>query len=289
MIQIGTLLKWKKPSAESSYDFVRIYRSITETGTYSLIVSQTIADNSYYDMDGDANSWYKLDFYDSISGNVTNLSAALQGDDHVNYCSVEDVRTFTNVTTSQVTDTQLAILIEMAASQLNADIGVKHDDERIDWISGVKPNTVDASNKQYYVKHYPIGDKNDSFSISVTDVVAYTINSLNVKTSVTVSSVTQSDGGFILLNAVSNDESLYVSYVSTDVAVDPPHNLVKMACIWLTAAFAYSKINLGKAPRFRQGPLTVFRDTDAHKQYMQRYYEVLGKISDLVEITEHDT
>lgn len=286
---MGVLLKWKKPSAESSYDTVRIYRSTTETGTYSLIASQTIADNSYYDMEGDANQWYKLDFYDSISGNVTNLSDAVQGNEIIGYCDVDFVRIMTNIKTNQVTDTQLAILIEMAASQVNTDISVKHDDERVEWISGVKPNTVDASNTQYYAKNYPIGDKNDSFNISTTDIVAYTINSLNVKTEVTVTSVTQSDGGFVLLNPVANDEGLYISYVSTDIAVDPPHNMLKMACCWLTAAFAYSKINLGKAPRFKQGPLTVFRDTDAHKQYMRRYYEVLGKIAELADTKEHDT
>lgn len=288
MSKIGILLKWKKPSSEATYNTARIYRSDSETGTFTAIASQTIADNSYYDETGTADYWYKVDFYDTVTGVATSKSIAIQGNANPGYCTVDDVRIRTNITTSQVTDTQLAILIEMASADLNADISLTHEDERVSYINATKVNDVNGVNLTYYTKNYPLADKDNSYSIGTGDVEVYTINSDGQKNSQTVTQVRASDGQFKLDTPPGSDVSLWITYDSTNISVDPPHRLVKTACIYLTAAMAYSKINVGKAPRFRQGPLTVFRDTTAHKQYMKMYHDTLRKINEMVDTVAYD-
>jgi hypothetical protein len=194
----------------------------------------------------------------------------------------------TNITSSQVSDTQLALLIEMASAQLNADIAIKHEDERVQYIDEVKTNDIDGATLTYYSKNYPIGDRNNSYKLTTSDVHAYVIDADNNKNLQTVTSITADEGKFVLSRAPLATEELYITYYSTNVLTDPPHRLVKLATIWLTAAFAYSKINIGKAPRFKEGPLTVFRDTTAHKEYMSRYYEAVYKITKITKSEEHE-
>ncbi len=194
----------------------------------------------------------------------------------------------TNISINQVSDTQLALLIEMASSQLNADIGIKREDERVQYIDEVKTNDVDAANLTYYTKMYPVGDRNNSFKVTTADIYAYTIDGDNNKNIKTVTDINAETGKFTLSAAPVASDALYITYFSTNKLIDPPHQLVKLAAIWLTASFAYSKINLGKAPRFREGPLTVFRDTTAHDKYEARYYNIVFKINKMARSKEHE-
>lgn len=287
---MGVLLKWKQPSSEANYDNVRIYRSDSENGSYSLIQTQTITDNSYYDPTGAGSYWYKIDFYDSVNGIASQQSDAIQGAEHVGYCTVDDVRTMTNIKSSQVTDTELACMIEYAAANLNTDISIRYNDEKVEYIQSDKSNSIDGTNLSFWVKNFPFGDRNNDFQLTSSDIEVYSINADGLKTTLTVTQVVGSTGNFRLQSAPENVD-LYVSYVgltNKNLSIDPAHSLVKQACIWLTAAYAYSKLNVGKAPRFRQGPLTVFRDTTAHKEYMQRYYDTLTKINTMVDTIEHE-
>lgn len=290
---MGVLLKWKKPSGESSYNQARVYRSDSETGSYSVIQTQTIEDSSYYDMSGSGTSWYKIDFYDSINGIASSASSALQGNDVIGYCSVDDVRTMTNISTNQVSDTQLATLIEMASGQLNTDINIQVEDERVDYIDEVRENEIDGTNLKYFTKQFPIGDRTNSFSITTDDIQVYTVDSDGLKNTQTVTQITQSTGEFRVNTAIENTDKLYVTYsklnTKQNISIDPVHSMIKMAAIWLTAAFGYSKLNIGKAPRFREGPLTVFRDTKAADKYFTRYYEQISKICGLADTVEHET
>ncbi len=187
-----------------------------------------------------------------------------------------------------MSDTNLATLIEMASNQLNADIGNLYEDERVNFISSEKTNDVNGSNATYYTKNYPIGDKNNDYKVDSNDLYVYTIDDDANRNEETVTSVDAEHGKFILANAPSSSDALYVTYVATKKLCDPPHELVKMATIWLASAFAYSKINLGKAPRFKEGSLTVSRDTTAHKQYMERYHDTVYKMIEMTRVEERE-
>lgn len=277
---MGVLLKWKKITTEASYDQVRVYRANDEDATYSLITTQTVEDNSYYDGTGNESHWYKIEFYNSVTGNVSERSDPIQGGTFYGYCTVDEVRQTTNLKSNNISDTQLASLIEFAGSQLNADINMYNEEERIRYIDETKENDIDGMNSTFYTKEYPIGDANDDFKITTDDLTVYKVDSDGNKEEMEVTQVNAETGQFRTLNAPSQDKKLYVTYYHTNRRVDLPHNLIKMACILLTAAWAYSKINIGKADRFHMGNLTVFRDTDSYHEYYKKYLRVLELVND---------
>jgi len=277
---MGVLLKWKKPDAEASYDTVRIYRSDSESGSYTLIASQTIQDNSYYDGNGVGYMWYKIDFFNSVTAVASDLSSAIQGGVYFGYCTVDDIRTVTNIKPSQISDTQLANLIEFAAAQLNSDINVYHEDEVVSYIDETKSNEVDGTNLKFFTKHYPIGDMNNDFRVNTSDIRVFQVDSQGNKSELGLSQINAETGEFRLNDAPTSDKKLYLKYFSTQRLVDPTDALVKMACILLTAAWGYSKLNIGKADRFRMGSMTVFRDTDAYHEYYMKYMKMVTAIND---------
>lgn len=75
---MGNLITIKAPTVTSSYDYWKIYRSTTQSGTFSAILSgngQAISDLTYYDQDGLSTSWYKTSYYNS-SGSVESTKSA---------------------------------------------------------------------------------------------------------------------------------------------------------------------------------------------------------------------
>ena len=153
---MGTYLEWAKPESDSDYDTARIWRATSETGTYSLIDTQGISDNSYYDIDGTTSMWYKITFYVSTTQKESSYSDAMQGGTTVRYCTPNDVRDITNLKAGDITDTELYKIITFAGNQLNSDINVYVQDEKIEYISNDKQNDIDEDNTTYYTKHYPI-------------------------------------------------------------------------------------------------------------------------------------
>jgi len=279
---MGVLLKWKKITSEATYDTVRVYRASGQTATYELIHSQGIYDNSYYDPSGNGSFWYKVEFYDSVAGDVSALSDASQGGTFYGYCSVEEVRMLTNIRSADINDTQLATLIEFSGTQLNNDINVLEEDERVLYMDEEKENDIDGTNLVYYTRQYPIADRNNDFRVTTADMEAYTINSDGFRTSYTITQVNAATGQFRVALAPGSDEKLFVTYSHTKRRVDNPNHdkLIKMACIMLTASYGYGKLNIGKADRFRMGSLTVFRDKKAPDIYYKRYITLLAQIND---------
>jgi len=283
---MGILLKWKRPTTESNYDTVKVYRSDAQAGTYAEIYSQPIEDTSYYDPNGKNSYWYKIKFYDSVNDISSSESTATQGSERIGYATVDDVRALTNIKSNQVTDTDLAIMIEYAASKLNNDISNEIYKEKIDRITDIKLNEIDGSNLKFYTKFFPIADSNNDFLVNTSDITVYSVDSDGVESELTVTQLIVKTGEFRLQSPPENVE-LYVTYRYTDgILLEPPHELVKLACVYLAAAMGYSKINVGKAPRFKQGPLTVFRDTTAHRQYMELYYDTLQRIANMTKAGE---
>lgn len=278
---MGILLKWKRPSVESNYDTTKVYRSDSQTGTFTEIYSQPIIDTSYYDPEGRNSYWYKIKFYDSVSDIYSSESSATQGSERIGYATVDDVRAITNIKSNQVSDTDLAIMIEYAACSVNNDISTEVYREKVERINDLKLNEIDGENLKFYTQLFPIADANNDFLVNTSDINVYSVDSDGVETELTVTQLNVRTGEFRLQSA-PEDVELYVTYRYTDgILLEPPHELIKLACVYLATAMGYSKINVGKAPRFKQGPLTVFRDTTAHKQYMGLYYDTLQRIADM--------
>lgn len=78
---MGVQLTWDNPPADSSWENTEIHRSTSESGTYTLVDTQTITDTSYYDCSGDSSSWYKIRFITSTgSCTESDFSDPIQGD-----------------------------------------------------------------------------------------------------------------------------------------------------------------------------------------------------------------
>lgn len=89
---MGVLLAWALPPTEASWDYVYIYRSTSESGTYTNIANQVVADNSYYDENGGTNNWYKIRYYNSSTGVYSGYSDAMSVSSvTVTYCSADDI------------------------------------------------------------------------------------------------------------------------------------------------------------------------------------------------------
>ena len=285
---MGNLVSWKTIDSESTFNQVRIYRSTSESGTYTLIETQTdITDASYYDPNGVAGSWYKIDFYDTTNSVASTLSTAFLADTFRGYCTVEDIRNMTNISTSDVSDTGVCNLITYAGTILNSDMEIYEEEERIAYISNTKGNDINGTNTTFYCKNFPMGDLNDDFKVNTSDVNVYQYASDGTRTALTVSSVVAATGSFVLSSAPAASIShLTVTYKWAQRNVATPDALIKQAVIALVSSFAYRKINVGKSPRWRMGSTQIWRDITAHDQYYKEYNRLLARLNDRLNVDQ---
>jgi len=103
---MGVWIAWAAPVADSSWNQTLIYRSASESGSYSLIKTQTLdptnPDTTYFDEYGGSNNWYKVKFGNSSTGVYSSLSDAMQG---------------TSVTLSYTTPSKVASKFQLRNSQ----------------------------------------------------------------------------------------------------------------------------------------------------------------------------
>lgn len=64
---MGNLLQWFGPETGTSWNKTRIFRSSSETGSYSQIAELTVTTTVYFDEAGTSSDWYKIAFYDSVT------------------------------------------------------------------------------------------------------------------------------------------------------------------------------------------------------------------------------
>ena len=196
------------------------------------------------------------------------------------YCSVDDVRSLTGLSSSDVSDVIVSGIIQHSTAQLNADIQTKWVDEKAGYISSEKQNKVDGGNTKFYTAHYPIGDRDDNGVISGVDVYAYTINSAGNRTDYVVSGIDYSDrGGPLWLDsAPTAGNALYFTYYSSPVDMESPHKLVNLACSQLAAALCFTRIDVTKVQSYRVGKIAVMKQSQAYDIYRMQYYDTINRI-----------
>ncbi len=114
------------------------------------------------------------------------------------------------------------------------------------------------------------------------------MDSSGVRTQLTVSSITPNTGEFVLAAAPSSAVTLEVKYVYAPVSVSTPHPLVRMATIALSAAYAFSKINVGKPKSVKFGTVTMLRHMESfdhwYRRYEQTIYRINNRMADKVDV-----
>lgn len=195
------------------------------------------------------------------------------------YCTTEEVRDFTGLTSSEIADDKLYSLIQRAIIRLNGQVNHRIWDEEVTSISNEKDNDIDGSNTTFYTRHYPIGDANNDGEITTADITAYSLDSDGVRTWLTVDSIDDDElGKFSLSTAPSSTLNVYLNYYHAPLEEETPHSLIKQACIELTAAMAMNRVQKGSVKSFSLGKFKIVRDQSQYAGYMSSYYGTIRQI-----------
>lgn len=202
------------------------------------------------------------------------------------YTDVNTVRSLTGISQADLSDSIISGIIQHGTAQLNRDIQIYHKDEPVTYINNEKENAVDGVNKVYYVRRFPIGDRDDNGIISGADIYAHTIDSDGTRQQIVVSSISDSGtekgselGGPINLSIAPNrGDRLYFTYYSSPVDMETPHPLIRLACTQLAAALCFTRIDVTKVQSYRVGKVAVMKQSQAFDIYRRQYYETVDKI-----------
>ena len=192
------------------------------------------------------------------------------------FATTEQVRLLTGLSTNAISDSDLEKLISFATSQVNKDISIHKNREYVDYIDNEKDNTVNGSNKTFYVREPYIGDMDNDGDVDGSDLYVYTIDSDGVRTEYTVDSVDIKLGKFVLTSA-PNETDMYVEYYSVPVNLNTPDPLVTLATSQLTASFAYLNVNTGSVKSWHVGKISVVKDSGFETWYL-KYKNTVNKI-----------
>lgn len=202
------------------------------------------------------------------------------------YATTSDIRLMTNLTTSDVTDADITSLITEASTQINSDINVKVTREPVYPIDNTRKNKIDGSNTIYYTKNWYsrfLADLNNDGTIDINDVVVTQVDTDGAESTLTISSIDDSLSQITLSSAPSSGVRLFLTYSyahvrELDGSVDPR---LRLATTFLTAAFCYAKINIGKAQNIQFGTTKLTRHMKSFQEYYNRYLEVIKQIQSL--------
>lgn len=284
---MAVLLRWTVPeSSEIGYDMTHIERGTSSSGPFSEITTQAISDNTYVDETGTTSNYYRIRFKNTATGEYSGYSDVMQGGVFAGYCSLADIRAMTNLTTTDISDTDLFELMSRATAQVNSDINVHVERELISPLDNTRENKIDGSNTTYYVRNWfgkYIADRNHDGDITTDDIIVYQVDTDGTETTLTVSSITDNEGKFVLSSAPSSGVRLYVTYDYSYVR-EKEGNIdarLRNACIFLTASYAYSKVNRGCAPAINFGSQKITRDMTADQYYYEKYLNIISQIQSL--------
>jgi len=76
---MSSYLQWQKPLTQTSWDFVKIEKASSISGSYSEIASVAISISYYFDPYGLTTDYYKIRFFDSTNNVYSDYSDAMPG------------------------------------------------------------------------------------------------------------------------------------------------------------------------------------------------------------------
>lgn len=281
---MGVVLKWRTPDlTEATYDQVLIYRSTSQGGTYVQISTQAATDNTYFDYEGTSSNWYKIRFYQTSTAAYSTFSAPIQGGTFIGLCTPDDVRKIADISTSELTDSQLWDIIQFAQAMFNKETSSKIVEEPVLPVGGdERQNKIDGINKDFYVRksyEWYIGDLDGDGEVTVDDVIVWEYDSENdTKTKRVVTAVDSELGKITLESPPPSGHELTITYVYTPVNVSTPEPMVNLAVAYLAAAFAYTKADARCFDRMSLGRLNLARTQKSFVIYYDQYRQMLSLI-----------
>lgn len=201
------------------------------------------------------------------------------------FCNVMAVRDIISLTTDDITDEKVMVLIKRAQIKIAQEIYVYHEDELVEYINSEKDNEINGSNQTYYIRFWPIADRNQNGVVDKNDVNFYKFDSEGTRTEMTISSVDASLGKITLSEAPTTSYTLRVTYSSI------PPNIrdtdLEDACTFLTAALCYSKCEPTLLKHL--DTLDVLRMPDPYNRFMEIYRDTMKRIKSEIARKVEDT
>lgn len=219
------------------------------------------------------------------------------------YCSVQKVRLVSGLDSSDIGDSEIRdIRDEVATSEMNDDINETVENERVDReISDEKQNTIDGSNKTFYLKELHqnelyLSDKNNDGRVTSKDLDVYYIDEDdNRVTDLQINIKDLSIGKFTLADsngdALKEDEVGKIfadyevasvnehGYKNNDFSSGGPDSIVETACAQLTASYCFTNIEASKLKNFSIGDVTIRNQSEGASIMKERYMDSVKRIT----------
>jgi len=198
------------------------------------------------------------------------------------YCTYSDVNTMSNITSSDISNDDVTSIIAEAVNEINSLINVRVTREKVNYIDGTRENKVDGSNTNYYIKNWRgkyLADMDSDGAVDTSDVIVYLVDSDGTETTATVSAVDVDDCKITLSSAPSSEYDIYITYEWCLRNPSTPDPLIKLACTYLSIAYCYAKINLGRAPQVAFGNTKIYRHMESFDKYYNLAMNIINKIN----------
>jgi len=201
------------------------------------------------------------------------------------YCTPKDVRDLANISTDDMTDSVLLQIINAAQTILNRAINSYIYRENMTYIDEHHQNTIDGSNKTFYLRKpqegWYVGDSTNSGDITTDDVKIEEWKSDETIYAHNITTIDYNTGKVVLEVAPeTGSTSLLASYAYVPVDVSTPDNLVKWACAHLAASMAYTKLDSDDFKKISLRTLEVTMQPKPFSIHYNEYKRYLQLISD---------
>lgn len=198
------------------------------------------------------------------------------------YCSVDDVRLLSDLTTDDVSDTSLTQIIDFAVYQINRDVCVEVLQEAVEHIDAYRENKINGTNATYYIPRsytWYFGDRTNDGRVTIGDIEAWEYKSDDTRSQLTISSIDEI-GKIVVSTAPVATSDVKLSYMYSPVSMSSPNQdpLIRLAAIYLSSAMAYSKVEARDLNKVKMGTLMVSKTPVGFDAYYSRYRDILRQL-----------
>ena len=196
------------------------------------------------------------------------------------YCLTSDVRLLTGLTDTDISNHDLQELINLSSTMMVEDLTIAVTDEE-------PTGSINGVNNTFEIDKYPIADTNADKTVSSLDVTVYgwTIrDDPSTKSTIAVSNVYSRDG--IIITATAPSTSIKQITVDYSFTIEESLNweLIKVACVYLTAyLFSIKKFTLMPTTMAR-GPIRFHYNVKPYDEYLKKYDHMLSLIKSKLHI-----
>jgi hypothetical protein len=129
-MMVKKYLNWIAPTTDQAFTHTEVWKSTNQGvsweefttandpdyGADGILLGRTWA----VDLLGDSGHWYKIRFYDNENEVYSDFSDYMRGSDFRGYCTILDVRNYTNVQTGEYSDAAVQMLIDTCTASIDS-------------------------------------------------------------------------------------------------------------------------------------------------------------------------